>query len=298
MKIPFRHCREDHLVCDDTRLPLAAPRGWFGLPMSRCLIPAHDELQGILTLEPTLLVAQSGNGRRWYRSGPKTRVLSTHPGQFEFYAKDFELDYARWEGEPGQAVCVQFPEVALRELLRDDVRPLPLPVLHELKDDRLVALVSDMAVEEASGGPNGRLYAQGLSLALVGWLRARYGVLPTSSSSPIARGQKLSQRSAARVLECIDAGLGDDLSVTALAEVAGLSTAHFSRLFRATFDMPPHRFVLERRIRAAEKLLSSGQQTIAQVAYHLGFSSQAHFTQVFRQLTGRTPGQSRRPLAR
>ena len=152
-----------------------------------------------------------------------------------------------------------------------------------------------MAVEEASGGANGRLYAQGLSLALVGWLRARYGVGP---HSPIARGQRLSQRSAARVLEYIDAGLGDDLSVTELAEVAGLSTAHFSRLFRATFDKSPHRFVLERRIRAAEKLLSNGQQTIAQVAYQLGFSSQAHFTQMFRRLTGRTPGQSRRPLAR
>lgn len=295
MEIPFRYGRENHLVRDDTHRPLAAPSDWFGLPMARCLIPGNEEVRGLSSLEPTLLIAQSGNGKRWYRSGLQTRALGTRPGTLEFYAKDYVIDYARWEGEPGQAVCVQFPELALRELLRDDVRPLSVPVLHEIKDDRLVALVSDMAVEEANGGPNGRLYAQGLSLALVGWLRARYDVGPIS---PIARGQKLPQRRAARVLEYIDAGLGDDLSVTALAEVAGLSTAHFSRLFRATFDMPPHRFVLERRIRAAEKLLSSGQQTIAQVAYHLGFSSQAHFTQVFRQLTGRTPGQSRRPLAR
>jgi len=182
------------------------------------------------------------------------------------------------------------PGRALRELLQEDVRPLLLPVLHELQDDRIVALASEMALEVASGGANGRLYAQGLSLALVGWLRARYGVGPVPS---VAREQKLSQRRAARVLEYIDAHLGDDLSVAGLAEVAGLSTAHFSRLFRATFGKSPHGFVLERRVRAADELLRRGQQTIAQVAYRLGFSSQAHFTQVFRRLTGRTPGRSR-----
>jgi AraC family transcriptional regulator len=295
MEIPFRYSIENHLIRDDTHRPLAAPSDWFGLPIAMSLIPGNGEVRGLSSLEPMLLVAQSGNGRRWYRSGLQTRVLSTQPATFEFYAKDFVLDYARWEGEPGQAVCVQFPEVALRELLRDDVQPLSWPILHELKDDRLVALVSELALEKASGSPNGRLYAQGLSLALVGWLRARYGVGP---HLPIARGQKLSQRRAARVLEYIDAGLGDALSVAELAEVAGLSTAHFSRLFRATFEKSPHKFVLERRIRAAEKLLSSEQQTIAQVAYQLGFASQAHFTQAFRRLTGRTPGQSRRPLAR
>lgn len=189
----------------------------------------------------------------WYRTGLKTSELCTRPRQFELYAQGFVLDHARWEGEPGEAICVQFPEAALRALLRDDARAESFTNLHEMYDER-------------------------------------HGVGPRP---PPRRFRRLERGRASRVLDYIEAHLGEDLSVAALAEVAGLSTAHFSRLFRATFGRSPHGFVLEQRVRAADEMLLRGQQTIAQVAYCLGFSSQSHFTQAFRQLTGRTPGRAR-----
>jgi AraC family transcriptional regulator len=291
MGVPYRHCTDELQVLDDGGSPaLAAPADWAGLPVGLSVIPAREELRDIRSPEPTLLVAKSGAGRRWYHTGLRTRELVTLPRQFELYAKDFVIDHARWEGSPGQAICVQFPEVALRDLLRDDVRALSFRNLYEVLDDRVVDLASELALEIERGGASGRLYAQGLSLTLLGWLRARHGVGPPP---PPRRRQKLARGEAARVLEYVEAHLGDDLSVAGLAGVAGLSTAHFSRLFRATFGRSPHGFVLERRVRAADEMLRRGQLSIAQVAYRLGFSSQAHFTQVFRRLTGRTPGRWR-----
>jgi AraC family transcriptional regulator len=185
---------------------------------------------------------------------------------------------------------VQFPTDALRGLMHDDVRALALPTRHEVHDERIVTLVEQLADEIAAGGVNGRLYAQGLSLALVGWLRARYAFEPAPTR---VRAQKLAPLHAERVREYIDAHLGHELGVAELAGLVGLSSAYFVRVFHATFGTTPHRFVLERRVQVAAELLRQPGMPIAQVAYALGFSSQAHFTAVFRRQTGRTPGASR-----
>jgi AraC family transcriptional regulator len=287
----FRHCIDEHLIRDDGGRPaLAAPPDWAGLPMALSLIPGDEEVRDLWNEEATLLVARSGSGQRWYRRGLVTRSLTTRPRMIELYAKDYQIDHARWLGDAGRCVGVQFPTSALRELMHDDVPALALPTRHEVHDERIVALVEQLADEIAGGGANGRLYAQGLSLALVGWLQARYAFEPAPTR---ARAQKLAPLHAARIQEYIDAHLGDELGIAELAALVGLSSAYFVRVFHATFGKTPHRFVLGRRIQVAADLLRRPDMPIAQVAYALGFSSQAHFTAVFRRQTGRTPGASR-----
>jgi len=293
MSSRFRHCIAEHLVHDaDGRPALSSPADWGGLPMAVSVIPGNEELRDVWNEVPTLLLARSGTGKRWYRRGLVTRELATRPRMIELYAADFQLEHARWQGEPGRCVGVQFPRDALRMLLNDDVAPFVLPTRHEVHDERIVSLVEELAAENAGGGANGRLYAQGLSLALVGWLQARYALAPAPTR---VRSQKLAALHAVRVQEYIDAHLGQELAVAELAALVGLSSAYFVRVFHATFGRTPHRFVLERRIEVAAELLRQREMPIAQVAYALGFSSQAHFTAVFRRHTGRTPGASRLP---
>jgi len=92
------------------------------------------------------------------------------------------------------------------------------------------------------------------------------------------------------VLRHIQENLGDDLDLSSLAKVAGLSPCYFARVFKEVTGLAPHQYLLEERIRRAEQLLSNSSARISTIAYELGFSSQAHFTVVFRQLTGTTPG--------
>lgn len=93
----------------------------------------------------------------------------------------------------------------------------------------------------------------------------------------------------ARVFAHIDAHLDASLRVAELAGVACLSTAQFTRVFKAATGRSPHQFVLDCRVAAACKLIESGMG-LARVAAEVGFASQSHMTDVFRCRLGRSPG--------
>jgi AraC family transcriptional regulator len=97
-----------------------------------------------------------------------------------------------------------------------------------------------------------------------------------------------------RVHELVEGRLDGDLTIAAMAAAAGLSPYHFSRSFKAATGRPPHRYLLERRVERAKRLLQETTQEIVQVALAAGFASQEHMTTVFRRLTGTTPARYRR----
>ena len=93
-----------------------------------------------------------------------------------------------------------------------------------------------------------------------------------------------------RVLKHIETHLGNDVAQYRLASIAQLSMDHFARLFRQSTGLPPHRYVLQRRIARARELMADHRLSLAEIGYTLGFPSQAHFTTTFRRLAGTTPG--------
>lgn len=97
-----------------------------------------------------------------------------------------------------------------------------------------------------------------------------------------------------RITDYVEANLEQELTLSDLAALAGLSLAHFARAFRLTVGTPPHRYVLHRRIERAKQLLCGSEQPIAAVAFDCGFSSQAHLTSVFSRLVGTTPAKFRK----
>ncbi|WP_299734144.1 AraC family transcriptional regulator [uncultured Tateyamaria sp.] len=98
-------------------------------------------------------------------------------------------------------------------------------------------------------------------------------------------------------LKAIDAyverNLDRPIKINDLAELCDYSTAHFSRLFKARTGRTPHKYVLERRVDVACTELQAGENTISDVAYKTGFSSQSHMTSTFKQLIGMTPNELR-----
>ncbi|MEU6139451.1 helix-turn-helix domain-containing protein [Streptomyces sp. NPDC047081] len=87
------------------------------------------------------------------------------------------------------------------------------------------------------------------------------------------------------------------LSPESVAETLGVSTRHLSRVFRPS-GVTPARHILDRRLTEAHEHLAdpaSRHLTVAEIAHHWGFASQAHFTRVFRERFGRTPGEIRSP---
>jgi AraC family transcriptional regulator len=92
-----------------------------------------------------------------------------------------------------------------------------------------------------------------------------------------------------RAIEYIEDNLGEPISLTDMAERASLSRMHFAAQFKLATGLSPHAYLTERRLGAAKSLIAEGRLPIAQIAFAVGFHTQAHFTTVFHKATGLTP---------
>jgi len=97
-----------------------------------------------------------------------------------------------------------------------------------------------------------------------------------------------------RVREYIDAHLDAEIQVKTLAEIAGFSVYHFARAFKQSMGVPPHRFVVERRLTRAAELIRDTDRSLSEIALEVGCSDQSHFTTLFRRFFGETPSVFRR----
>jgi len=97
-----------------------------------------------------------------------------------------------------------------------------------------------------------------------------------------------------RVVDHIRANLDKELAVSELAEVAGFSRAHFSRVFAASEGLPPAAFVLQERMRRAARLLTSHSLLpIKEIANLCGIDEPNYFAKVFRRFFGTSPTEFR-----
>jgi AraC family transcriptional regulator len=100
-----------------------------------------------------------------------------------------------------------------------------------------------------------------------------------------------------QVVDHVEARLESRITVQELAELAGLSIAHFARAFRQSTGEAPHHFILNRRVARVRELLRDPTLDLATVAARAGFSSHAHMTSVFRRWTSLAPAAYRAAVA-
>jgi transcriptional regulator GlxA family with amidase domain len=93
-----------------------------------------------------------------------------------------------------------------------------------------------------------------------------------------------------RAKDGMDAASHEDWPVRRLALVSHVSEAHFARSFKAAFGLPPHRYLLTRRIERATALLRDTDLPITEIALRTGWRSLGTFGRVFRDITGDNPG--------
>jgi AraC-like DNA-binding protein len=93
----------------------------------------------------------------------------------------------------------------------------------------------------------------------------------------------------------IQENYAQSISLTELAEYVHFSRYYLLHIFRNEMGMPPHTYLENIRIRQAQKLLAEGG-SLVEVAHQVGFSSQSHFTQRFKQIIGITPGEYTKQL--
>jgi AraC family transcriptional regulator len=124
--------------------------------------------------------------------------------------------------------------------------------------------------------------------AVLSQVGLRHGLRPKGGLAPSLRRQ---------LVEFIEAHLDQPITLGDLALRCNLSEYHFARMFRTSFGLPPHQYLLARRLHRACQLLRLGELPLGQVALLCGFASASHFSNRFRQAFGATPGEYRMALS-
>jgi len=97
-----------------------------------------------------------------------------------------------------------------------------------------------------------------------------------------------------RARDAIDRAYAERLDVPAIAAVAHISPAHFSRCFREVFGETPHRYLQRRRVERSMFLLRETDRSVTEVCFAVGFSSLGTFSRTFHQIVGESPSAYRR----
>lgn len=117
---------------------------------------------------------------------------------------------------------------------------------------------------------------------------------PTRTSSELVLQDPALLRRLLRAKDRMDSAPHEAWPVPRLADVSGVSEAHFARSFRQAFGVPPHRYLLTRRIEQACTLLRDTELPITEIALATGWESLGTFGRTFRDVTGHGPGDYRR----
>jgi AraC family transcriptional regulator len=92
-----------------------------------------------------------------------------------------------------------------------------------------------------------------------------------------------------RALDYIEEHIDRDLGLEELSQGLDMTPHYFCRAFRKSVGMPPHRYLITRRIERAKELLASTDKNVTEIALEAGFSSHSHFTTAFRRSVGYAP---------
>jgi len=96
-----------------------------------------------------------------------------------------------------------------------------------------------------------------------------------------------------RARDAMDRAYAEPLDVRAVAAVAHISEAHFSRSFRAVFGETPHRYLQRRRVERSMFLLRETDRSVTDICFDVGFTSRGTFSRTFRDIVGEPPSDYR-----
>jgi AraC family transcriptional regulator len=200
----------------------------------------------------------------------------------------------RWSGSKDSLHVFLEPrlvaQVAAESFELDPARVV-VPPLDRLDLPQLRAAMQAVDAELTADAVGGNLAAESLANVLAVHL-IRHLLAPRRPARD--PDGALPRRRLQAVVAYIEDHLDASLTLEELAAVAHLSPYHFARQFKRTTGLPPHQFVIARRVeRARQFLQEDGDLPLAQVAARAGFSDQTQFSRHFKRLVGVTPGRFR-----
>ena len=148
-------------------------------------------------------------------------------------------------------------------------------------DQALLDLARTMVLESARGYPEGALFWNEIASDFIAGLFARH----SSALDSAVRG-RLGKAVFKRIREYVQDHIDESIDVGVLADIAGRSPFHFSRVFVRSVGVTPHRYVVHIRLKRAVELVREGRSSLAEIAACTGFADQSHLSRWVRRIHG------------
>jgi AraC family transcriptional regulator len=233
-----------------------------------------------MILKPTAMaMGESAQGMQTVRYGTQDLALCAAHSE----------KWVRWLA-PMEMLMVTLPQQMLISAAYEMNRPggTDLAGTPQFADLRVLHLMKAIEAESDFAFRSGRLYLDSMLQALAVLLLQSRSTMPRLFR-PHRGG--LAPTKLKRVLEYVDSNLDREISLTNLAEAAGLSAAHLCNAFRHSTGKSPHQFVMHARIERAKELLRRPGLRVIDIAIASGFKNPQHFARVFRSACHLTPTQ-------
>jgi AraC family transcriptional regulator len=245
-----------------------------------------DVCMAIVNLQPL-------NGDDIWCDGRHGRRASMPRGGFAIL--DHRHSWTTVQNEPFETVQVFMPLASLNELT-DELRApaietLVCPIYSVQRDKIMLHLALSLLPALSRPKEVSGLFADHVFAAMRMHLAQTYGGLrppPEKARGGLAPWQER------RVKDLLLHDLHADRSLSDLANACGMSARHLVRAFKATTGLPPHRWLMRRRVERAKELLEFTDESLSEIALSCGFADQSHLTRVFQALAGSGPGAWRR----
>lgn len=274
----------------DARLVELREAEWQGVRLELITREADGPCEASMRVRRHMISLLCAGGRAGFVNrfgdGPSRRVAQD-PGWIRIVPACQPV-WSHWEkGRRTYLLVLIAPETLARLCARE----VPLQGQMDLRDERMRRVLEDIGRELAAPDPLGSVVGEGLIRQLAGLL-ARSALAGTAQLASQRGG--LAPRRLRAVLELIDRQAAEKLTVDELAAEVSLSTHHFCHAFRQSTGLPPHRYLLTRRLAQARALLENPALSLADVAARAGFGGSSQFATAFRRATGLSPSAWRR----
>jgi AraC family transcriptional regulator len=239
--------------------------------------------------------ATTGQHLVWFQLSPHLRLDCRIGGQrlrHEATAGSLAICPAGIDSSAETDTCADLLLIAIRPeqlaLAAAEDSAIDARLLERLSgyDRELLKFARALALESAESYPNGPLFWNEAASNLVCRLVSGHTSMPCRLSR-----STLGKRSLQRIKDYVVAHLAEPIEVTKLAELAGRSPFHFSRVFARSVGMTPHRYVVHLRLRAAIERVRAGRIGLAEIAAETGFADQSHLSRWVRRVHGVSPSE-------
>jgi AraC family transcriptional regulator len=267
----------------------SASAQWRGLALNHYTVPAvlinrHEHPDNFLHIVLRGIVGFEVNTK-----GRNLRFTS-RPGTI-FLLPRGTVDEVVWHGDT-QRVAVAIQPRLLTDAVEEVTggREIELTEHWDLIDRHISAIVMELTADLEDDTPAGAMYGESLANSLAVYLVKRYAARPLTVE--VCKGGLPPYR-LKQVLDFIGDRLKDNISLSQLAAVAGMSPHYFSQLFKQSTGHTPHSYILFQRIEHAKRQLRDPRISIIDAGIGAGFPNPSHFARAFRKFVGTTPSNFR-----